>query len=362
MNDSTNWKAREIEILELLAQGLTNSQIGARLHLSYDTIRWYNKQIFEKLAVSNRLQAVNRAAELGLLDQAAPVMPHSLLKVKKSPVQYVVNGDVHLAYQIVGDGPIDLLFIHGFLSHLELAWENEEFARFFTELGQFARIILFDKRGVGLSDRIQGAPTLATTVEDARCVLDAAQSDHAVIMGTSEGAAAAVLLSVTYPERVMGLILYAAVAKVVRTGAEPAWANQADRFRAMITHITEGWGGPWAVESFAPSKAQDEAFRDWWAMILRAASSPSSIKAVLERLGEVDIRALLPKVAVKSLVIHKQDDRIAPLEAGRYFATNIPDATWIELPGADHIYFIESTAGLEAIHQFCQATTGTGKG
>lgn len=358
MKDPITWKAREIEILALLAKGLTNSQIGSQLHLSHDTIRWYNKQIFEKLAVSNRLQAVKRAAELGLLEQPAFGSPQPSSPVIKSPVQYVANGDVHLAYQMVGNGPVDLLFIHGFLFHLELAWENAEFSHFFSELGRFTRVILFDKRGVGLSDRIQGAPTLENTIDDACCVLDAAQSERAFVMGTSEGAAAAVLLSAIFPERVRGLILYAAVPKVVRTGTEPPWASDADQYRANIVRMQQSWGGPWAVESFAPSRAQDDQFRSWWAMILRAASSPSSVKAVLELIGEVDIRSLLPQVQVRTLVIHKREDRIASLEAGRYFATHMPNATWVELPGNDHIYFVESTAVLDAIVRFCREEAG----
>ena len=355
MNDSISWKAREIEILTLIAQGHTNSEIGAQLHLSYDTIRWYNKTIFEKLAVTNRQQAVHRATELGLLETPSPTQSQPAPEIIKSPIQYVANGNVHIAYQIVGDGPIDLLFIHGFLSHLELAWENEEFSNFFAEMSRFARVILFDKRGVGLSDRIQGAPSLTDTVDDALCVLDAAQSKSAFVMGTSEGAATAVLLSSAHPERVLGLILFAAVAKVVRTGLEPAWANEAKKFQTLINQMQQGWGGAWAIEHFAPSKAQDDLFCSWWAMILRAASSPSSIKAVLEQLGNVDIRSLLPQVSVRALVIHKQADRITPLEAGRYFATHMPNATWLELPGADHIYFVESTAVLKAIADFCQS-------
>jgi pimeloyl-ACP methyl ester carboxylesterase/DNA-binding CsgD family transcriptional regulator len=355
MTFQNNWKARELEILRLLAQGLTNSEIGARLHLAQETVRWYNKHLFEKLGVNNRLQAVNRAAELGLLpDSGVSPALKAGPPATRSPVQYVANGDVHIAYQVIGRGPVDLLFIHGFLSHLELAWENPDFTSFFEQLGRNARVILFDKRGVGLSDRIQGAPTLENTIEDACCVLEAAGSERAFVMGTSEGGAAAVLLASTYPERVLGLILYAAIPKVVRTNDEPAWAAPPDQFERMIERMQKTWGGPWAVENFAPSRAHDGRFRAWWAMILRAASSPSSIKAVLNLVREVDIRPLLPQVRVKTLVIHKTDDRIASVEAGRYFATHMPNATWVELPGADHIYFIESAALLSAVAQFCQ--------
>lgn len=355
MPNQISWKARELEILRLLAEGMTNIEIGARIHIAHETVRWYNKQIFEKLGVSNRTQAVRSATELGLLGGAVKSVPaNPPASPTKLPVQYVANGDVHIAYQVIGDGPVDLLFIHGFLSQLELAWENPEFTKFFEQLGKYARVILFDKRGVGLSDRIQGAPTLENTIEDAQCVLDAVASKRTFVMGTSEGAAAAVLLASTYPERVIGLILYGATPKVVRSNNEPSWAVPEDQFDRMIEQMQKDWGGPWAIEGFAPSRAKDEQFRAWWAMTLRSASSPSSIKAVLNLIREVDIRQLLPQVRTKTLVIHKTDDRMVGIAAGRYFVEHMPNSQWLEIPGADHIYFVESKTIISAISRFLQ--------
>jgi pimeloyl-ACP methyl ester carboxylesterase/DNA-binding CsgD family transcriptional regulator len=295
------FKPRELEILRLLAEGLTNPEIGARLHLAHDTVRWYNKHLFEKLGATNRLQAVQRAVEQGQLPgpglTPAPTRP---------PIHYLANGDVHLAYQVVGHGPVDLLFIHGFLSHLELAWENPEYRAFFEHLGRFARVILFDKRGVGLSDRIQGAPSLETTMEDARCILEAVGSQKAYILGTSEGGAAAVLLAATYPERVLGLILIGATAKVVQTDGDPDWASlPRPASLNFLESLYQNWGQPWAAQNFAPSRAHDPHFRAWWAMVLRAASSPSSLKAVLTLVRDVDIRPLLPHIHIRTLVLHK---------------------------------------------------------
>ncbi len=356
----TDWKLREVEILRLLAKGLTNSEIAGQLHLSHETVRWYNKQIFQKLNVGNRVQAARRAAELHLLDAPDGAEPHQPTPHRaRSPVNYIANGDVSIAYQVIGNGPVDLLFIHGFLSHLELAWENAEFTQFFERLGRTMRVILFDKRGVGLSDRIHGAPTIEQTIEDIHCVLDAVGSTRAFIMGTSEGGAASVLLAATYPERVQGLILFGATPKVVRTGDEPAWAVTKERWARMIEDMQRSWGGPWAIEGFAPSRARDAQFRSWWSKVLRSASSPSNIKAVMDLTAEVDIRALLPQARVKTLVIHKRDDRMVSIAEGKYFATHMPNATWLELPGADHIYFIESDALLHAIEQFCANPTST---
>jgi len=350
-----NWKPREIEILQLIAQGLTNSEVAARLHLSQETVRWYNKQIYEKLGVGNRTQAVQRASEQNLLKGPERSVP--VKKVERSPVRYVANGDVHIAYQIIGKGPIDLLFIHGFISNLELAWEDPEYTNFFEQLGQFARVILFDKRGTGLSDRIQGAPSLEHTLADALCVLNAAGSDQTFVMGTSEGGAASVLLASTYPERVSGLILYASTPKLVKTDGEPEWADAEEVFAAGIERIQKQWGGPWALQNFAPSRAQNEVFREWWAKVLRASSSPAEASAILRVLRDIDIRPLLPQVRTRTLVIHKTHDQILNVEAGRYFASHLPNAQWLELPGADHFFFVDSAQTIAAISKFCGEKT-----
>lgn len=347
-----NWKSRELEILQLLAQGLTNKEIASRMHLSQETVRWYNKQIFEKLGAGNRTQAVKRATEKNLLnglERSAQV--HELNRL---PVRYISNGGIHIAYQIVGDGPVDLLFIHGFISNLEIAWEDAEYTDFFEQLGKFARVILFDKRGTGLSDRVQGAPSLEDTMSDALCVLDAAASNRTFVMGTSEGGAAAVLLASTHPERVHGLVLYSSTPKLVQTNGEPEWADNEETFISSLERIRQQWGGPWAIEYFAPSRAQNESFRNWWAKVLRSSTSPSEASAVLQVLRDVDIRPLLPQVHTRTLIIHKTHDRILNVETGRYFATHMPNAQWVELPGADHFFFVESKQIIAAIQQFCR--------
>ena len=344
-------KARELEILQLLAQGLTNNEIAARLHLSQETVRWYNKQLFEKLGVGNRTQAVQRASELNLLK--GPERIAQFKKVKRSPVQYVSNDGIHIAYQIIGEGHVDLLFIHGFLSNLELAWEDAEYSEFFEQLGSLARVILFDKRGMGLSDRVQGAPSLEDTLSDAICVLDASASNRTFVMGTSEGGAASVLLASTYPERVHGLILYSSTPKLVKTNGEPEWAEDEDQFNASIEQIQKQWGGPWAIQNFAPSRAQNETFREWWAKVLRSSTSPSEASAVLRVVREIDIRPLLPQIRTRTLVIHKTHDRMLTVEAGRYLAAHMPNAQLVELPGADHFFFVESAQIIEAIRGFC---------
>lgn len=345
-----NWKPRELEILQLLAQGLTNSEIGTRLHLSQETVRWYNKQIFGKLGAVNRTQAVQQALEQNLISgQERRGTPR---QSEITPVRYVANDGVHIAYRVIGTGAVDLLFIHGFISNMELAFEELEYAKFFEALGKFARVILFDKRGTGLSDRMGGAPSLEDTVGDALCVLDAVASDRTFVMGTSEGGAASVLLAATHPERVRGLILYASTPKLVQTAGEPEWADDEESFERSLDHIREEWGGPWAIQSFCPSRAQDEQFCAWWAKVLRSSTSPSEASAVLRVLRDIDIRPLLPQVRTRTLVMHKTHDHIVAVTAGRHLAAHMPNAKYVELPGRDHFFFVESSRMVEEIAQF----------
>ena len=355
------WKPRELEILQWLAQGLTNNEIAARLHLSQETVRWYNKQIFEKLGAANRTQAVQRASEQNLLKGTALSQSKGAERggaIKQSnagTVHYVSNDGIHIAYKIIGSGPVDLLFIHGFLSNLELAFENAEYTQFFEQLANFARVILFDKRGMGLSDRVQGAPSLEDTLSDALCVLDAAASNRTFVMGTSEGGAASILLAATHPERVRGLILYASTPKLVQMNGEPAWADDESRFERGLETIREQWGGAWALQNFAPSRMHDEAFRAWWAKVLRSSTSPSEASAVLRVLRELDIRPLLPQIRTRTLILHKSQDQIVDVGAGRYFAEHLPNAKYVELPGADHFFFVECEKILSEISTFLRA-------
>lgn len=361
-------KPREVEILRLLADGMSDRDVAARLNLSAETVRWYNKEIYGKLGVRSRTQAVSRAAALGVLDLpvAAPTgqpeatggapahMRHRQADpaVPRSPIQFVSHEGVSIAWQTIGSGPVDLLFVHGFISHLEIAMEEPEYAAFFDQLGRVARVILFDKRGVGLSDRIKGAPTLEETVGDAIAVLDAARSPRAFVMGTSEGGGASLLLALQHPERVRGLILAGATAKVAREGDAPAWSVPRPAFEARIDALQQSWGQPWSVERFAPSRMHDESFKAWWSRMLRGASSPASVRAVMEVARDVDVRALLPNVRQRTLILHQRDDRIVPVEASRYLAAEIPGARLVELPGGDHIYFVNGAPMVRAVAEF----------
>ena len=187
---------------------------------------------------------------------------------------------------------------------------------------------------------------------DALCVLDAAGSTRTFVMGTSEGGAVSVLLASTHPDRVRGLILYSSTPKLVRTGGEPEWADDADAFERGLDRIREQWGGPWALQNFAPSRAGNEAFRAWWSKVLRSSTSPSEASAVLRVLRDIDIRPLLPHVRTRALIIHKIHDRILNVGASRYFASHMPNARYVELNGADHFFFVECDRILAEIKSF----------
>ena len=332
-------KLRETQVLKLMADGLSAPTIARKLKLSADTVRWYIKQLYRELDVSSRAEAIRVAMTRGLLD--APVQIASPVAVPRSEIRYTNNGGVHVAYQIVGSGPVDLLFLHGFVSHLDMAWQEPEYTAFFEQLGRATRVIMFDKRGIGVSDRDVGPSTLEQTVSDARCVLDAAGASRVFIMGTSETGAAAVLLASMYPERVAGLILFGASPFIGGHGAEFPWITGDGAQHPPLAPLPERWGEPWAIDRFVPSRAAVPAFRDHWSRMLRAATSPSVVSIVLRNARAVDIRALLPVITTRTLIIHRVGDRIVPLSAGRYLAARLPNARIVELPGDDHVFWVD---------------------
>ena len=341
-------RPREREILTLLADGASDRAIAARLNLAPETVRWYNKQLYGKLGVTSRGEAVQRATELGLLLAPEPARG----PVPRTPIRYTDHGGVSIAWQAIGSGPVDLLFISGFISHIELQWEEPGYAEFLDALGRHARVLMFDKRGVGLSDRTHPAPSLEQTIGDARAVMRAAGSTRAFVAGTSEGGAAAVLLASMHPELVHGLVLVSTTPLVARRGDEPAWSREWHDFERTIQEIQRTWGDPWAVERFAPSRLNDPAFASWWSRTLRGAASPATARAVMERAREVDIRALLPQVHARTLVLHRTGDRVVDVGAGRYLATRLPNAHLEELPGDDHLYFVDPLPLAHAIARF----------
>lgn len=259
---------------------------------------------------------------------------------------YARSGDVSIAYQVLGAGPIDLVLIPPFVSHVEYCWEYPAYARFLRHLASFSRLILFDKRGTGLSDRVD-IGTLEERMDDVRAVMDAVGSERAALLGLSEGGAMSVLFAATYPERVTALITYGSVARGAWAPDYP-WGNTAEDLEATIEDTRQTWGKP------TPPDADDNPqFLRWWDTYMRYSASPRDVIAIWRMCQDIDIRHVLPSVRVPSLIIHRTNDQAVPVEGSRLIAAHIPGAKLLELPTSDHWWFNEDAdAILQAVQEF----------
>jgi pimeloyl-ACP methyl ester carboxylesterase/class 3 adenylate cyclase len=264
---------------------------------------------------------------------------------------YARSGEVNIAYQVVGDGPFDLVFVPGFVSHLDLQWADPRIARFLEKLASFSRLIMFDKRGTGLSDPVAAPAPLEDRMDDVRAVMDAAGSERAALFGLSEGGPMSVLFATTYPERTSALILCGTFATGSLEGAEqPAGQRWPDQFR-RIRETLDHWGEGRTLAIMAPS-ADSERDRAGRGIFERSAASPQMARTLIEMVVETDVRDLLPSVRVPTLVLHREEEFI-PVEAARYMADRIPGARLVVLPGADHIPFYGDADGYaEEIEEF----------
>ncbi|MBI5858526.1 MAG: alpha/beta fold hydrolase [Sphingobacteriales bacterium] len=224
----------------------------------------------------------------------------------------------------------------GWVSNVEYSWEEPSLRNFFTRLSSFSRLIIFDKRGTGLSDRVSELPTLEQRMDDVRSVMDAAGSKCAALFGVSEGGPMCALFAATYPERTSALIIYASYARRIRDPEYP-WAPTYEEREKLYKEVEENWGGPVGIESLAPSAAKDERFKNWWATYLRRSASPGDAVALLKMNTSIDIRNVLPVISVPALIIHRREDMDMKVEEGRYIAGRIPGAKFSELEGNDHI-------------------------
>ncbi|MFK4658570.1 DNA-binding SARP family transcriptional activator/pimeloyl-ACP methyl ester carboxylesterase [Bradyrhizobium japonicum] len=275
--------------------------------------------------------------------------------------RYVKGAGVHLAYQTYGSGPLDILVMPGFVSHVERAWEHPASRTFLASLMRLGRLIVFDRRGIGLSDRVGSAPGIDVTAEDIGTVLRAADSRRVVLFGASECGPACIKFAVEESRHVAGLILFGALAKGCWSEDYPH-ALRASQYDAWSKHLIAQWGGPVGIEAFAPSLANDPQARAWWAGLLRAASSPGGISAVLEAFRDADVRHLLARIAVPTLVLHRRDDKAVRIAAGRDIASRITGAEFVELDGNDHWFFAgDQQPVLEAIKRFTEALPREGR-
>jgi pimeloyl-ACP methyl ester carboxylesterase/plasmid stabilization system protein ParE len=276
--------------------------------------------------------------------------------------QYARSDGASIAYQVVGDGPIDVVLVLGFATHVELQWELPAFARFFERIGAFARLILFDKRGTGLSDPVVEVPTLEQRIDDVRAVMDAAESDRAAMFGISEGGPMSILFAATHPDRVDALVLSGAMARTTQAPDYP-WASPAEALRESAAEfIAPYWGlrPEGMLELFAPSLADDPAVAEFTGRMERSAASPAMVQKIFEMFLDIDVRGVLPTIHVPTLILHRRGDRVVNYRAGRDLAQRIPDARYVELPGIDHLPWAgDADAVLGEIEEFLTGTRST---
>ncbi|MFL5982223.1 MAG: adenylate/guanylate cyclase domain-containing protein [Gaiellaceae bacterium] len=268
--------------------------------------------------------------------------------------RYTKSGAINIAYQVVGDGPLDLVYVPGWVSNVEGNWEIPAHERFLRRLAGFSRLILFDKRGTGLSDPLPASrlPTLEERMDDVRAVMDAADSERAAVFGWSEGGLLSVLFAATYPERTVALVTFGIFAKRLRSADYP-WAPTAEERRREIELVEREWGREMDVAVLAPSAAADPEFKRRLLSYLRRSASPSTAAALLRLNTEIDVRDVLPSIHVPTLVLHRSDDRDTSVEEGRWIAGRIPNAKFVELPGADHVAWVgDNDAVADEIEEF----------
>ncbi|HKX01389.1 MAG TPA: alpha/beta hydrolase, partial [Methylomirabilota bacterium] len=253
--------------------------------------------------------------------------------------KYAQSGDLNIAYQTVGAGPLDLVFVMGWVSNIDEFWTDPPFARFLNRLAAFSRLIVFDKRGTGLSDRVDEhqLPTLEQRMDDVRAVMDAVGSHRAALLGISEGGPMSALFAATYPERTAALMTFGSYACSLITDDYP-WGRSAEARLAMLNQVRSGWGNsPVGLDIRVPSRSNDQAFRDWWTRYLTRSATPRAALALTEMNFQIDVCPILPAIRVPALIMHRTGDRALAVEGSRYIARQIPGAKYVEYEGADHL-------------------------
>ena len=267
-------------------------------------------------------------------------------------IRYARNGETSIAYRTIGDGPIDILFIPGFVSHLELILDHPAGRSYFDRLASFGRVIMFDKRGMGLSDRDGGAYTLENVASDAVAVLDAAGSERAAVFGVSEGGPAATMLAAAHPDRVTSLVLYGTYARITKADDyEEGFDEEVQR--RFWSGLAVTWPGSGTLAVFAPSMAEDPEFREWWQRLLRSGASPGVVEMLSKMYERLDVRGLLGSIQAPTLVICRDGDRLTPARLSRALVEGIPDARFVGLAGDDHLFLAGNTeAMLTEVEEF----------
>ncbi len=252
--------------------------------------------------------------------------------------KYAKSGDVSIAYQVVGDGPVDLVIVPGMSHHVEYIYELPGYPRFMDRLTSFARVIAFDKRGSGLSDPIVGSPSLEERMDDIRAVMDTVGSERAALFGWADGTPMCLLFAATYPDRTTSLVLYNCYARILQ--AEGYGGVSPEQFATLSASAVETWGQGTRVQSLNPSVPWGPESRSLWAKFERLSISPGALRAAIELIGEIDVRSILPAIRVPTLVLHRRESSMIPAVAGRYVSDSIPNSRFVQLEGGDYWPFL----------------------
>jgi pimeloyl-ACP methyl ester carboxylesterase len=272
--------------------------------------------------------------------------------VDSTEVQFALSDDVHIAYKVVGSGPIDLVSVEGSLSHLETKWELPAYRRYYERLGEIARVILFDKRGMGMSDRVPGATSLDTRMDDIRAVMDAVGSERAFLMGASEGGPLSMLFAAAHPARCEGLILIGAEVRE-KTDEDWQWGEGTEEeFEAAMATIHEKWGRTGTLRNLAPSVADEPWANEFIRRLQRNAGTPGTAEAFMRMAFEIDARSIVSSVNVPTLILHARNDRVCHIENARYLAQHMPHARLVEMTIDDHVPWFQPEEPLAEIIPF----------
>jgi len=273
--------------------------------------------------------------------------------VRAPPIRYAANGDVHIAYRVLGDGPLDLVLVPGAITNLDALWEIPEYREFYDRLASFARVTTFDKRGMGLSDRVRFG-TLEERMDDVRAILDDLGSESAALMGVSEGGPMSMLFAATHPERTRALILCGAEIKEETTEDWPWGESTRQEFEEamQIDRVVERWGKGLGLQFFVPSRKDDERLREQWGRLQVQSGSPHDAVAFMRMAFEIDVRHVVPSITAPTLVLHRVGDEICHVENGRWLGRHIDSAKYVELPGGNHIPWIDGDDIVDEIREF----------
>jgi serine/threonine protein kinase/pimeloyl-ACP methyl ester carboxylesterase/hemoglobin-like flavoprotein len=356
--DNLHYPERLVPLLEDLGQrhaqhGVSPNSFDAVGAALMDGIVEFDDQLDDgvRAAWTRAYAKVAHAMQRGMTAERISVAPPGAADTTASALhdaaatRYARNGDVGLAYQVIGDGPIDLVLVTGWLTHLEAGWQWPPVARFLRSLSTLGRLIVFDGRGTGLSDAGIGAVTLEDRTADLRAVLDAANAERAALIGLAEGSATALLFAATHPERTRALVLYGANARTTAGDGHPFGPSPYVQDE-LANRMRRSWGEPLLLERLAPSMLNDGAFRMQWARYLRVAAGPGAAIAHHRAGAALDVRAVLPAIRVPTLVLHREGDPAVPIAAGRSVADQIPEAKFVALSGGDHLPFVGDSGAI----------------